>query len=70
VFPAHPDALGKCVYHILQRREPNLFESLQPTFLLLDRARFGIPETEPDDWRLKDRRRQMYERALFLLDAA
>jgi hypothetical protein len=38
--------------------------------LLLDQAKFGLPESEPDDARLKDRHRLAAERIRFLLEDA
>jgi hypothetical protein len=39
--------------------------------LLLDQARFGLPDSEPDDERVRDRHRLAEQRAKFLLaDAA
>jgi hypothetical protein len=40
---------------------------LQPSSLLLDQAKFGLPDTEPDDWRVQDRNRLAAERVRFLL---
>jgi hypothetical protein len=70
VFPARPDGNGKCSYHRLQQLEPNLFESLQPTVLMLEQVKFGLPEDEPDDSRVVDRNRQAAERAAFLWEEA
>ena len=57
VFPAQSQAKGKCAYHDRIEREPALFHSWQPTLLLLERAKFGLPDSLPDDSRSKDRRR-------------
>jgi hypothetical protein len=39
--------------------------------LLLDQARFGLPDSEPDDERFRDRHRLALERFQFMLgDAA
>jgi hypothetical protein len=39
--------------------------------LLLDQAKFGLPDSEPDDGRARDRRRLAAERLRFMLgDAA
>lgn len=70
VFPAKPDGNGKCFYHRLQQLEPNMFESLQPTVLMLEQVKFGLPEDEPDDSRVVDRNRQAAERAAFLWEEA
>ena len=70
VFPAKVGAMGRCFYHHLQRLEPGCFQSLQPTMLLLERAKFGLPDSEPEDSRLVDRRRLATERADFMLGQA
>jgi len=71
VFPAQPGACGECTYHRRQSLEPRWFQSLQPSFLLLDQAKFGLPDSEPDDGRLRDRHRLAAERVHFMLgDAA
>jgi hypothetical protein len=46
------------------------FQSHQPSHLLLLYAPFGISDTEPDDSRQQDRKRQDAEREAFLLDEA
>jgi len=71
VFPAQPCGHGECAYHRLQSLEPDCFQSQQPTFLLLDQAKFGLPDHEPDDGRVRDRHRLAEERVQFMLgDAA
>ena len=71
VFPALPGARGECAYHRRQSLEPGCFQSVQPSFLLLDQAKFGLPDSEPDDGRVRDRRRLAAERMRFMLgDAA
>ena len=70
VFPAQPGAHGECAYHRRQSVEPGCFQSLQPSFLLLDQAKFGLPDTEPDDGRVQDRNRLASERVRFLLGEA
>jgi len=71
VFPAQPGGCGECLYHRRQTLEPGCFESQQPSFLLLDQAKFGLPDSEPDDERFRDRHRLAAERARFMLgDAA
>ena len=67
VFPAHPGGDGECAYHRRQSLEPDCFQSQQPTFLLLDQARFGLPDSEPDDERFRDRHRLAEERFRFML---
>ncbi len=62
--------MGRCFYHYLELREPALFESYQPTLLLLDQAKFGLPDSEPDNSRARDRHQQASERREFLLDEA
>jgi hypothetical protein len=68
VFPASADGLGQCVQHRRQSQEPNFFSSLQPTRLVLERAKFGLPETEVDTSRTQDRRRLANLRQAFLED--
>lgn len=68
VFPASLDGSGRCVHHDRQSREPSLFSSLQPTRLVLDRAKFGLPEAEVDTSRAQDRRRLADIRRAFLED--
>ncbi len=68
VFPASPDGSGRCVQHDRQSREPVLFSSLQPTRILLDRAKFGLPEVEVDTSRAQDRRKLADMRQAFLED--
>ncbi len=65
VFPA-TSAEGTCVQHDRQRQEPSLFSSQQPSTLLLDRAKFGVPDSEPDNSRANDRRRLARIRENFL----
>lgn len=57
VFPALPHSMGRCFYHDRVQKEPALFRSCQPTLALLDQAKFGLPDTLPDDSRSRDRRR-------------
>jgi len=71
VFPAQPGGHGECAYHRRQSLEPGCFQSQQPSCLLLDQARFGLPDSEPDDERVRDRHRLAEQRTKFLLaDAA
>jgi len=67
VFPAQPGTHGECVYHHRQLVEPGCFQSLQPSSLLLDQAKFGLPDKEPDDGRVQDRNRLAAERVRFML---
>lgn len=69
VFPAQPGG-DECADHRRRSLEPAYFQSQQPTFLLLDQARFGLPDSEPDDSRVKDRQRLAAERVRFLLEDA
>jgi len=70
VFPAKPGTLGKCLYHQRQLHEPAMFHSLQPSRLLLEHAKFGLPECEPTDTRAADRRRLATQRQAFLWEEA
>ena len=70
VFPAQAGADGECAYHLRQSLEPCCFQSQQPTFLLLDQAKFGLPDSEPDDGRVRDRHRLASERVRFMLEDA
>jgi hypothetical protein len=66
IFPATRLSPGKCLPHYLEECEPALFLSCQPTMLLLDQAKFGLPDVEGDDWRARDRRRLAALREQFL----
>lgn len=46
VFPATQPGAGRCLQHDRQHREPDLFGSQQPSMLLLDRAKFGLPDSD------------------------
>jgi len=70
VFPAQPGGYGECLYHRRQALEPGYFQSQQPSFLLLDQAKFGLPDSEPDDGRVRDRHRLVAERVQFMLSDA
>jgi len=67
VFPAQPGGRGECAYHRRQSLEPGFFQSVQPSSLLLDQAKFGLPDSEPDDGRVRDRHRLAAERVRFML---
>ncbi len=67
VFPAQAGADGECAYHRRQSLDPVCFQSQQPTFLLLDQAKFGLPDSEPDDGRVRDRHRLASERVRLML---
>lgn len=68
VFPAMRPGSGTCAYHDRQQFEPALFESFQPSILLLEQAKFNLPPEEIDDTRALDRRRLVAEREAFLLE--
>ena len=68
VFPAPAPGGTECHYHELLRSEAELFQSHQPSHLLLLHAPLGVAEQEPDDSRHQDRRRQAAEREAFILD--
>ena len=70
VFPAQPDGNRECADHRRQSLEAIYFQSQQPTLLLLEQAKFGLPDAEPDDSRVKDRQRLAAERVRFLLEDA
>lgn len=69
VFPAGW-RVGKCLHHDRQQREPALFCSRQPSVLLLDRAKFLLPNGGSEDPHGRDRRRLAALREAFLDDAA
>jgi len=68
VFPAAGPGKKKCLAHGRAESEPKHFGSFQPTMLLLDRAKFGLPgpDSEPDDSKARDRQRWVAEREAFL----
>jgi hypothetical protein len=68
VFPATAAGQMECHYHGLLRTEAKLFQSHQPSHLLLLHAPLVAPEQEPDDSRQRDRKRQAAEREVFILD--
>lgn len=70
IFPVARHTTGKCLYHDREQREPALFHSLQPSMLLLDRAKFGLPDPKGDDSRARDRRRLAALREQCLEEAA
>ena len=57
IFPAAKNGTGRCVVHALEQREPVFFQSLQPSTLLLDHAKFAVGEASSPDSRGRDRRR-------------
>jgi hypothetical protein len=66
VFPAARG--GRCLQHDRQTREPFLFSSHQPTRVVLDQGKFGVPEEEIDTSRAQDRRKLAALRETFLED--
>ena len=68
VFPASSPEGTECRYHELLRSDAVLFQSHQPSHLILLSAPFGEPEEEFDDSRQQDRKRQSAEREAFILD--
>jgi hypothetical protein len=70
IFPAHPDSPGRCLYHQREREEPKMFETRQPTQLVLGQAKFGLPEREPDEWRFRVRRQRARQQQLARTDEA
>lgn len=68
VFPAAPKGQGKCLHHYRQASEPIFFSSHQPTRVVLERGRFGVPEAEVDTSRNRDRRQLAAIREAFLED--
>ncbi len=68
VFPASSPQHPQCHYHELQRSEGALFQSHQPSYLLTLHVPLGVPDSELDDSRYRDRRQQAAEREAFLLD--
>jgi len=70
VYPAGPGENGRCLQHQREQHEPALFHSCQPSMTLLDCAKFGLSEEEPEDSRFRDRRRLAAQREAFLGGAA
>jgi hypothetical protein len=68
VFPAIWGETGRCRQHDRQYCEPALFRSQQPTMLLLDRAKFGMLDSESEQQQAgsRDRRRLAKLREAFL----
>lgn len=72
VYPALPIGDGRCLHHLRQQREPEMYCSHQPSSAVAAREKFGPPrseelETDPRGRGL-DRRRLMAERERFLND--
>jgi hypothetical protein len=57
VFPAARATKGKCLDHDRRYCVPELFHSFQPTMLLMDQAKYILPDSEFEDSRHLDRRR-------------
>ncbi len=55
IFPAGAGNPPTCIYHQRELSEPKMFETQQPSQLILGRAKFGLPDTEPGDFRLRAR---------------
>ena len=68
VYPSGP--AGLCLDHQRQAQEPRFFQSQQPTMLVMDQVRFGVPDSDPDETRTHDRRRLAAAREAFLEEAA
>jgi hypothetical protein len=66
VFPAVRE--GQCLQHDRQAREPILFSSHQPTRVVLEQGRFGVPESDVDTSKAQDRRKLAALRETFLED--
>ncbi|MBI4167087.1 MAG: hypothetical protein HY508_15280 [Acidobacteria bacterium] len=56
IFPAASVGGSLCLIHHLAEKEPTHFLSVQPSALCLDRAKYGIAESDFDDSRARDRR--------------
>lgn len=56
IFPAASARGTLCLIHDLTEREPKHFLSVQPSTLCLDRAKYGVAESDYDDSRARDRR--------------
>lgn len=70
IFPVADAGDSRCLVHDLADKEPKLFLSMQPSLLLLDQAKFGIPDPEFDDARARDRRRMAALREKFREEVA
>lgn len=57
IFPAASAGGRLCLIHDLTEKEPKHFLSVQPSTLCLERAKYGIAESDYDDARARDRRR-------------
>lgn len=68
VFPAASSPATKCKYHALLDSEAYLFQSHQPSHLLLLQAPFDDYDDEADDFKQRDRERTAAERESFILD--
>lgn len=70
IFPATESGTGKCLSHDLEEREPTFFLSCQPTLLILEQGKFGLPDPDADYSRARDRRRLATLREEFLEEVA
>ena len=70
IFPAAPGLTGRCAVHALEQREPEFFQSVQPSMLLLDYAKFVVADSSSPDSRGRDRRRLAALRAANQEEAA
>jgi hypothetical protein len=68
VFPSASPEAAKCHYHTLFDSEAHLFQSHQPSHLLLLQAPLDDSDHEPNDFRQQDRKRQTALREAFILD--
>ena len=68
VYPARAGGIGECDHHHRESLDPAAYQSQQPSSLLLDQAKFGLPDEEPEDTRTQDRHRLALERTTFLLE--
>jgi hypothetical protein len=56
IFPAARASGTLCLLHDLAERGPRHFLSVQPSSMCLDRAKYGIAESDYDNSRPRDRR--------------
>lgn len=70
IFPAANTGGRLCLIHDLTEKEPNHFLSVQPSLLCLERAKYGIAETDYDDTRARDRKRLSIQLDQFRNDVA
>jgi len=70
IFPAASAHGTLCLFHELAEKEPMHFLSVQPSTMCLDRAKYGIAETEYDNSRARDRRALALQLARFRNEVA